>query len=649
MSALDDIIARDAGTPKQSSLDAIIARDSTQQPSAQSSSQNGEEKGWGRINSDRNALGNFIYGGVKGAADIVQAPIQLVMNGSSKLLQSGILGEPGPASQALIRKTNEYDDYLKQQEDIYQNDTQGESAGAAGAGRILSGALPFIASAGTDAAPAVPGIINMLKTFGANAAKGATYGSLTSPVTNVTTSQDGGNDYLGEKGKQALISGLLSGGVPLFYDIAKTNGMGAYNAVKPIINPKGYVGQQFAKSLGSDAGSVAQNIKNSSSYVPGSMPTTAQAGQVPTLVATEKALANSDPNFKISLAQRESENNAARWQAIQSVAKTPEELTQAQTARSTAAGPLYDAAHGNTAPVDDTFVSFARRPAVQQAIQQADILAKNEGVDLKWPSQNDPAISGKALDYTSRALRDMTDAAKRAGNDQQARALSQSQDYLQKWTEDNVPGVRDAARVYAEHSVPVNTMEAGQQISGSLGTRALDANGLPQLQLSPYRTALVQALKSQKYGIAPDALTSLQGVGQDLQRSTVSNSLRTPGSDTAYNISANGWLGKQLYGQNYEGAGNAAKLTGAAAAAVTGHPMVAGGILAGGNKAGQFVGGRLNKELGNFLLNPSEFLPYLEGVNATPRNKALSDAIQRYLVPFTGATASRVGLVNSNN
>lgn len=438
-----------------------------------------------------------------------------------------------------------------------------------------------------------------------------------------------------------LVAGILGGGLGA---VAPSAAIGTARAIaatpenirgvmQPFTNPQAYVGSQLAGQLGQDAATIAENIRNAAQYVPGSLPTTAQVGATPTLVATEKSLANLSPDFKIGMAAREADNNAARWQALTDVAQTPEALAQAQAARQAAASPLYDAAHANTANVGRGFINFANRPAVQQAMQQADTLARNEGVALKWPTPDDRAISGQALDYTSRALGDMIDAAKRSGNNQQARALADAQQYLQSWTSQYVPGVRQAAAVYAEHSTPVNTMEAGQQIANSLGTRAMGPTGIPQLQLNPYRTALTQAMKGQPYGIDADALASLRGIGQDLQRATISNSLRSPGSDTAYNISANGWLAKQLYGPDFGGASNVARGVGYIGALATGHPMVAGGILMGGKNLGRMAGDRLNAALGQLMLNPEQLLPYLDAAKQAGNGSspALVNGLGRYV------------------
>lgn len=459
-----------------------------------------------------------------------------------------------------------------------------------------------------------------------------------------------GPDYWSQVAHNALIGGGLGAAIPAAIAGGRAIGSNVINALAPVVNPQSYVGRGFAGALGDQAANVAQNIRSAPQFVPGSMPTTAQAGANPVLVATEKAAANANPDFRNALAQRAISNNDARWQALMGVAQDPAALQAAQDARAAATQPLYDAAHQQTANVGRGFVNFAQRPAVQQAMQQADQLARNEGVQLTWPTPQNRAISGQALDYTNRALGDMIDAAKRSGNNQQARALTDAQSYLKSWTQTYVPGVRQAAQAYQQASIPINTMEIGQQIANGLGTRAMNAGGAPEIQMMPFRSALTSAMKGAPYGIDASALQQLQGIGQDLQRATVSNSLRSPGSDTAYNLAANGWLARQLYGPTFGGAGNIGKAAGAIGAAALGHPMIGLGILGGGNKVGQMVGNRLNSQLSNFLLDPSALLPYLDAraspsVNAA--QQALPGLLQRQLLPAVVGGVTRGGLMNS--
>lgn len=479
--------------------------------------------------------------------------------------------------------------------------------------------------------------------LGLGAAQGAAGASMM-PVQNP------GDDFWAQKGEQAGVGGLLGAATPAVAAGAKAVGQSLWNAVKPVVQPGRFVGQGLAGAMDpAEAAAAAANIRGAQQFVPGSSPTTAQAAQTPVMVQTEKAASNI-PAFKTGALQRGIDNNDARWQALMGVAQDPAALQSAQAARDAAVAPLYAAANSKTTNVGKGFINFAQRPAVQSAMQQADQLAQNEGVQLKWPTPNDRAISGQALDYTGRALGDMIGVAKRAGNDQQARALTDAQSYLKSWTSAYIPEVKQAAQTYAQMSVPVNTMEAGQAIANGLGTRAMNAGGAPEIQMMPFRSALQSAMKNSPYGINAGAHATLQGIGQDLQRATVSNSIRSPGSDTAYNLAANGWLAKQLYGPTFGGAGNLGKAAGALGAAALGHPMIGLGILGGGNKIGQMVGSRLQGRLSDLLLNPDTVLPYLD-TRAASAAQGVQGPLMQGLLNYgrpAAINALSSGLINAN-
>ncbi|MCA8433854.1 hypothetical protein [Burkholderia seminalis] len=470
---------------------------------------------------------------------------------------------------------------------------------------------------GITALPAMGGTVGrMVGTGIGNAATGA--------ALSAGTAIDPNQPYWPQVGRNALVGAGMGVAAPAVVGGLLGAGRAAYNAAVPLLNPRGYVGQQFANAIGNDAAQVATNIRTAPVYVPGSMPTTAQVGATPFLAQTETAMANSNPAFKTALEQRAIDNNDARWQALMNVAQTPEALQAARTAREDATFPLYSTAGDQTANAGKALINLFQRPAMRQAAQQADQLAANRGETLVWPQQGgDMSINGRALDYTNRALGDMIGSAKASGNKELASGLADAQSQLQAWTSRYIPAQRQATQMYAQMSVPVNTMEVGQQIANGLGTRAMNAGQVPQIQLMPYRSALRQAMNGAPYGIDANAMNALQGIGQDLQRATVSNSIRAPGSDTAYNLTANGWLARQLYGRDFQGGmvgsvlGNAAQAAGAAGGAAMFGPAGAGvgaalGSGVGGLLNGSRVGTRLNEHLAGLLLNPHEFLPYLD-------------------------------------
>lgn len=488
---------------------------------------------------------------------------------------------------------------------------------ATGAGQIAGNMV------GTAPAMALgPGYagLGMLGKMGVGALQGAAGGAMM-PVQNP------GDDFWTQKAEQGGVGGLLGAALPAVAAGAKAVGKGLWNAVQPVVQPGHFVGQGLAGAMDpAEAALAAQNIRGAQQFVPGSMPTTAQAAQTPVMVQTEKAAGNI-PAFKTGMLQRGIDNNDARWQSLMGVAQDPAALDAATQARTAMAQPMYDAAHQATANVGPAFMKYAQIPEMQEAMQRAHDTAAldaavGRGVPPVWPTPAVPggapaskAINGAALDYTSRALGDMINDAQHTGATTRAGSLTALKNNVDSWMGQYIPGVQQARQAYAQASVPINTMDVGQQIANGLGTRAMNAGGAPEIQMMPFRSALTKAMGSgdaAKFGIDANALQQLQGIGQDLQRATVSNSIRSPGSDTAYNLAANGWLAKQLYGPTFGGAGSAGKAIGALGAAALGHPWVGAGILTGGNKIGQMVGGRLQDRLSGLLLNPDTALPFLD-------------------------------------
>lgn len=632
MSAIDDFLATQPGagatgaaTSSPQTVDALLARDASAQavPPSMRAPQMPQAAQPGMLASLGAGLGH-------GMGETALGVQQLLGRGLSAIGSDHV----GPwltqdAEHGLANLDQQYAPYSAAHPIV---------AGAGNIGGQIAGTLPTMAIG-----PEYAGL-SLAGKMGLGAAQAGAAGAML-PVQNP------GNDFWTQKAEQIGGSGLLGLGAPAVAAGAQAAGKGLWNAIQPVMQPERFVGGGLAGAMApAEAAQAAANIRGAQQFVPGSLPTTAQVAQTPAMVQTEKAAANI-PAVKTAMMQRAVANNDARWQALMGVAQDPAALQAAQDARTAATQPLYDAAHQQTANVGKGFVNFAQRPAVQQAMQDADELARNEGVQLTWPTPQNRAISGQALDYTNRALGDMVGAAQRSGNNQQARALADAQSYLKNWTQAYVPGVRQAAQAYQQASIPINTMEVGQQIANGLGTRAMNAGGAPEIQMMPFRSALQSAMKGAPYGIDANALQQLQGIGQDLQRSTVSNAVRSPGSDTAYNLAANGWLAKQLYGPTFGGAGNMGKAVGALGATALGHPMVGLGILGGANKVGQMVGNRLQDRLAGLLMNPNTVLPYLDArasAAAQPVPGALMQGLLNYGRP-AAVNGLLGGLNNSGN
>lgn len=138
----------------------------------------------------------------------------------------------------------------------------------------------------------------------------------------------------------------------------------------------------------------------------------------------------------------------------------------------------------------------------------------------------------------------------------------------------SVPGYRENSRKYAQLSQPINDMEAGQAVLRRADGKVLNTAGDEPLTLADLNRAINDDAKA-TYGLSDGNLQRLLGLRESLKRE--GTTIRAPGSDTAYNLGADSWLARQLYGDN----------TGRAAVRDFGLPA-----------AGAFIGERLGGGLG---------------------------------------------------
>ncbi|CAB3782036.1 hypothetical protein [Paraburkholderia fynbosensis] len=726
MSALDDIIARDSAPQGLSQLDAIIARDAHRQNavSALSSQAAASPKVTApaaasiatvAVSPDDALAQDLTAGGASPYAwdEMRQIGsgawhgVSSLVNNAANLVEKGVAGGanfiPGMNGSAIGNwLTNTANDDVAAQsaadQRFKQTASPGEQASAIVAPLLMPmGSVAKVGSAvkgGVSALPMMSGAVGRVVGTGlGNAATGA--------VSTAGADVDANQPYWSQIGRNLLAGGVVGAALPAVFSGTKSVGTNLYDAARPIFNPAAYVGKGLAASLGDDAATVAAQIRTAPIYLPGSMPTTAQAAPNPTLVATEKASANGVPGFKIAMEERANANNQARWDALGGVAQTPQALRAAVQARDQAAGPLYDAARFGMYDVDPDLEALMRRPAMQQALQRGTSIASNEGnagflnaitpiapttanvptggvgfngaplmqqIRTSPGTRGQPArITGDVLHYLKLGMDDLQASARentRLGP-QERRAINQAQGDFLDWLDNASPDYAVARATYAGMSPPINSMQAGQEIAGRLGGagRPLNSSGTPLMTAPGYAVALSQALRNQEFGIESGAQQTLENIGRDLQRSTVSNSIRAgSGSDTAYNLQANGWLARKLYGADFQGGtvgkllGTAVQAGGAAGGAALFGPTGAGVGSAIGSGIGSLFNGarvnsRLNRHLGELLLNPHALLPYLHAGSTLPaqvRNQALGQALLRNIYPAAAGAVARSGLINSN-
>jgi hypothetical protein len=643
MATADEILtALSAGSPSQpsatakpSAADAVL--DALANPSAEATAPatpSGKGGFW-------SALGHH-------AMNLPHGIAQLVEHGIDVPLQA----LPGNAVSRGWHDIVRGDDAaMAAREAQYQRDTPNSAqafAGAAageilpfalsgGAGALQKVADPFQKAAGWVASKLPQGILSGTAKVAGTAAAGGAQGALTALAAPVTSDS---SNFWGLKGDEMKVGAMTGAAVPSALHLAGNTAKGAWNAAAPLVAPQSFVTRQIADKLGTEAPSVLQNLKNAQQIVPGSQPSAGQVGGSNALIQIEKALRNTEAGAN-AFAEREGSNNAARWNAINGVAKTPAELQAAIDTRTHATGPLFRAVGNKLTTADAEFQDLMEAPAMKDALKAAVEKAKNRREDFILPTEADPFISGNVLDYAQRALRDSASAAKTSGKTDLAGDLGAVRDRLNAWAEQNLPGLDQAKAAHRVYSEPVNTMQAGQQIGDLLSTKAQNAQGQPMISMQAYQSALDRALKAQKFGIEPQAQSALEAVAQDLQRASRSNSIRSAGSDTAYNLNADGALAKLLYGSNFQGSQSLGKAAGAAAGALVGGPKGAAAGYFGTQKLGQFVGNRVNSSAAKLMNDPALLAGSL-GKHLSPADTKVVAEIMRRLSNMAPYEAARL-------
>lgn len=579
------------------------------------------------------ATGHHISNFANGAA-------QFIENGASSLADKYIPGSS--VAQVLKDNANNTNSVMAKWEKDYQKSVPNSPGAYAGA--TLGEVLPFIVSGGSssganlmstikkagDAVGAVPTVLGSLARMPSIGAKlggvasGATQGALASLAAPVT---DADKPYWDQLGDHLGFGSLVGGALPILGGVKKGI-TGAWNALKPIVDPTSAAANLLYKNIPSgDVSSVIDNIRNAPSYVDGSVPTTAQVAKQPSFVMAEKIMRN-DPNYKLKFEELAAANSAARKQVVSNIAGSQSDLDAAIQNRSDVTKPLYDAAKSEILPVDDELAQILARPSAKSAMQRGSKLAAERGEDVNMtpfqpvqvasskildasgkpiatdtPAQNGQ-VSGNFMHYLKMGIDDLQKEGKSNGiGSHEQNALSDTSDDLLNWYDKASPTYQNARNTYASMSTPINTMEAAQQLQEGLNNGHLNAAHDPMVTFDSYKNKLTKSLKDSKYGIDPASQAALEGVQNDLQRGTVSNSIKSQGSDTAFNMQAPNWLAKQLYGGSYGGDSALPKVAAGATLFGTGSPTMAGGAYLGAQKTGQFVGENVKGALAKMLLD----------------------------------------------
>jgi len=539
-------------------------------------------------------------GATKSAQQALTSTVSLPIN-----IATGVAKSPAALVQAydkLIGGGNTGDNMVNAINQI-------ESGTQAQMGDVGS-AVSQVGSAVGQAAPYMGiGTAGMIPSFAQKVAQGAGMGALSGVLTpekvGLTPEQ-----YKNEKAQNIGIQGAVGAAFPVVGGALKTG----YNVGKSLVEPlytggrEKIIGRALREYAGNEAEKAVANLKSAKELVKGSMPTVGEAAGVPSLAAAQRSATAVSQEATNTMAARQVAQNEARAAALHQMAGTEGERAALSLARENAAEDLYKAAFGKKMTLNPELTKevnqLVQTPAIKDAMKQAQINAKNLGIDIK-----NPKGSIQGLHQTKLAIDDAIDRLKKpdmsSAEKNKMAGLLAAKDRLIGFLENkNIsPEYKTARETYAAMSKPINEMDVIQGIANK---------AINPLNEKMYAGKFAQNLENiAPNAVSPEKLNALNAIKQDLARSQFAeNAGRGVGSDTIQKLAYGNML-------NQINLPNLLRRRGLA--------ETAGNLMA---RASDVVYGKANKELANqfaqTLLNPQQAASYMEIAKTIPKGTKMT-------------------------
>ncbi len=422
--------------------------------------------------------------------------------------------------------------------------------------------------------------------------------------------------------KRSTKAALASAAVPL--------SVAGFKSAKSLVEPlysggrNAIAGRTLNRVAGDDAAQVIQRLQNAKPLVPGSMPTAAQVAENGGIAALERSAAAANPTDYTARAMGQS---SARLNVLRNLAGDDTTMAAAESARKTASKALYDQADVGMAPVDTYFKGLQMRPQFKSAIDRAQKLAKDNGLDDIFFRDKDGkplAVIGEGAHYIKKALDDFADQGSDAYiGKASAGAASKTNELFQKWLDSSIPEYGAAKAAYAAMSAPINQMQVGRALMDKAQPALADFGALGRETGATFGTAMRNAdqvaaratgMKGATMANVLDTaqLRSVENVAKDLARKANAQDLgRGVGSDTFQKLSM----------QNI--------------AEQSGMPKAVGGLLdfPGVSRATGWIyrdsDEQMQKLLADVLLDPAKAAEVMQ--KATPKQLAKDPALRKLL------------------
>lgn len=338
--------------------------------------------------------------------------------------------------------------------------------------------------------------------------------------------------------------------------------------VKAFVDPFRKQGQEkiVGETLRRFAGDNADDVLRAASknrFVNGWQPTLAEAAQNPGISILERGAGSVEPQTAAAIASRAMENNAAALNAVGKIAGTADDKANAKIMRDFMASPLYrEAAEegvdgGMAKALKPQIDSLLARPSIKKAIQKAQELAGEQGLDLTDMG------SVKGLQYLKQSLDDFIEKAPTDSSigKNTLRALRTTRADLISVLDDLAPKQRAADRAFAQWSRPINEQAVGDELLKRLQPALGQFNkDVPNKLYADAYARTVRDLGDKIPKItgfpgatlegvmSPGAMNTINQVGEALAKRSAANELgRGVGSNTAQNLASQNIM-RQVFG-----------------------------------------------------------------------------------------------------
>lgn len=401
---------------------------------------------------------------------------------------------------------------------------------------------------------------------GANTLTGA---ALTGAVMGALQPVSGDESRLGN----AAIGGAAgAGGVAAGRALA-----GLYQGGKALVEPfteagRAKIAGRTLQRFADDPTSIVRAAGGRS--VTGATPTLAEVTGDAGVARLQDAARSMDPQIAGRVGQRLADNNAARVQALQSLAGDSAQRASAEATREAVSRDLYQQATRAAYTVDDELQALLSRPAVKQAMGRAQTLAENQGRRVAFDvnpgnpfggigiaDKNSRQITGQALQDLKMAMDEMLTDPASGFTGKSGDTIKALRGKLLDWMEGANPAFKAARTAYREASKPINAMDIGEEVARRATSNTSDLAGNPRMQAN----ALLGMMRDEPRLIAratgrsgagnalsdimtPDQVNLLRSVAGEADRAAaVSSAGAGPGSATAQRLASQNIL-RQLAG-----------------------------------------------------------------------------------------------------